>query len=600
MVGWAAVRRLFRILLHGLTVLSLLLCLASAGLWVRSYWRQDVLGWAGTSRPDAERFFFQIVSGGGGVGVWLGLHSPAYALAARAGGWFAHSFNPRPVPYAGGWPRRRFGFDYDTFRSAYVRWAGVVFPAWAAATFFALLPASRLAMAIRRRRRKREGHCKHCGYDLRATPDRCPECGKPGAHVARGEAAPIRSNPLTAPRAQRAHRPTAQVSILATARLPRQNPPMHRLIALIALAFFLPHLCQAAPPQDISDTLAPIIQKHQLPAMAAAVVDADQTLMLGAAGVRKTGSPDKVTPKDLFHIGSCTKAMTATLCAILVEEGKLKWDSTPAQVWPNLKAKFHPDFANVTLKQFLQHRSGLASDTAPEEIHRAMRQFRGTPQAARLKLVELALSKPPATPLNSKYVYTNTAYAIAGAMCEKVTNKPYETLITERLFKPLGMITAGFGPPGVPNRINQPRGHQKSGQPLEPGPNADNPEPYNPSGRAHMSIEDWGKFVSLHLKGAKSDTPLLKKESFTILHTPFEGEGTPYAMGWIVAQRPWAAGPALSHSGTNTFWYCVTWAAPNKSFAVLITCNSGKEGADKACDEAASTLIQKYLQTKAQ
>jgi CubicO group peptidase (beta-lactamase class C family) len=286
--------------------------------------------------------------------------------------------------------------------------------------------------------------------------------------------------------------------------------------------------------------------------------------------------------------------MTATLCAILVEEGKLDWNSTPAAVWPQFADKFHPDFRNLTLAQFLHHRAGLPSDTAIDDVWRAMRQFRGTPQSARLQLVQLALSKAPATPPDSRYVYSNSGYTIAGAMCEKVTGTPYEILIKQRLFDPLGMKSAGFGAPAAPN---QPRGHNQSGKPVEPGPTADNPDAYSPSGRAHMSIADWGKFISLHLQGAKGNTKLLKKESFDFLHRPAEGEGLPYAGGWIVARRPWAGGVALSHAGTNNSWYCVTWLAPENGFAVLVACNSGNDNANQATDQAASALIQRYLET---
>jgi CubicO group peptidase (beta-lactamase class C family) len=350
----------------------------------------------------------------------------------------------------------------------------------------------------------------------------------------------------------------------------------------------------AAAPQDISPTLTPILEKHQIPGMVAAVVNTDGTVMLGAAGVRKAGAPDKVTTKDRFHLGSCTKAMTATLCAMLVEEGKLKWNSTPADVWPALKDKFHADFRGVTLAQFLHHRSGLPSDTSPEAVWLAMNQFKGAPQAGRLKLVELALSKAPAAPPGSKYVYANAGYTIAGAMCEKVTGTAYETLIKQRLFEPLGIKSAGFG---APAGAADPRGHSVFGVPVEPGPTADNPAPYSPSGRAHMSIEDWGKFVSLHLRGDSADTPLLKKESFTWLHEPSSGDDDAYACGWVVVKRPWAGGVALTHAGSNVRWFCVTWAAPRKGFAVLVACNTGKAGADKACDEVAAALIGKYLET---
>jgi CubicO group peptidase (beta-lactamase class C family) len=368
---------------------------------------------------------------------------------------------------------------------------------------------------------------------------------------------------------------------------------VRRITALLQTALLLlAGLCRADPPRDISATLAPILEKHQIPGMVAAVVDAEGTVMLGAAGVRKTGGTDKVSVKDQFHVGSCTKAMTATLCAMLVEEGKLKRESTPADVWPELKDKFHADFRNVTLAQFLHHRSGLATDTTPDGVWLAMGPFKGTPQAARLKLLEMALGQAPATPAGSKYVYSNSGFTIAGAMCEKVTGTAYETLIKERLFEPLGMKSAGFG---APTGADQPRGHSIFGAPVEPGPSADNPAAYSPSGRAHMSIEDWGKFISLHLRGAKADTALLKKKSFDWLHEPAGGEGTPYAGGWVVVKRPWAGGTALTHSGSNLRWFCVTWLAPGKGFAVLVACNTGKAGADQACDEASATLIRKYL-----
>jgi CubicO group peptidase (beta-lactamase class C family) len=371
---------------------------------------------------------------------------------------------------------------------------------------------------------------------------------------------------------------------------------MQQILRPTALLLLLITLdSRAAAPQDVSAALTPILEKHKIPGMVAAVVDTQSTVMLGAAGVRKAGGADKVVASDRFHLGSCTKAMTATLCAILVEEGKLKWDSTPAQVWPNLKNKFHADFRGVTLAQLLHHRSGLPTDTSPDAVWFAMVQFKGTPRAARLKLVEMALTKAPATPPGSQYVYANSGYTIAGAMCEMVTGKAYEDLIKQRLFDPLGIKSAGFG---APTGVGQPRGHSIFGVPVEPGPGADNPDAYSPSGRAHMSIEDWGKFISLHLQGAKADTKLLKKSSFDFLHQPPKGEGLPYAGGWMVAKRPWAGGVALSHAGTNLRWYCVTWLAPEKGFAVLVACNTGKDGADKATDEVASALIKSYLESK--
>jgi len=69
--------------------------------------------------------------------------------------------------------------------------------------------------------------------------------------------------------------------------------------------------------------------------MAAAVVRNGETVAVGVAGVRTRGKPDKIATRDRFHIGSDTKALTAMLCGILVDEGKLKWGQTLGETFPS-------------------------------------------------------------------------------------------------------------------------------------------------------------------------------------------------------------------------------------------------------------------------
>jgi hypothetical protein len=58
----------------------------------------------------------------------------------------------------------------------------------------------------------------------------------------------------------------------------------------------------------------------------------------------------------------------------------------------------------------------------------------------------------------------------------------------------------------------------------------------------------------------------------------------------MVVERPWAGGTALTHSGSNTMWFCTVWMAPKKGFAVLAVCNAGGDTAAAACDEVCSVL----------
>lgn len=346
----------------------------------------------------------------------------------------------------------------------------------------------------------------------------------------------------------------------------------------------------ATPPKDVSALLTPIIQKHDVPGIAAAVVRNGETVAVGVAGVRTRGKSDKIATADQFHIGSDTKAMTALLCGILVDEGKLKWDQTLGETFPKLKKSMHAQYHAVTLEQLLTHRGGAPGDLAKDELWGRLWQHKGTPTSARRLLLQGVTSKPPEAAPGTRYIYSNAGYSIAGHMAEQVTGKSWEVLTREKIFRPLGMTTAGFGPPGTRRKNDQPRGHKADGSPVEPGPGADNPVAIGPAGIVHCSIEDWSKFVAANLPSGK--TKLVKPETLEKLHTPAPGSPK-YAMGWIIADnQPWAAGPALTHGGSNTMWYAVAWLAPNKDFAVLVACNQANAN---ACNDAVLALIADHF-----
>jgi hypothetical protein len=166
-----------RCLLNSLTAVSLLLCVAVCALWVRSYWAVDYLAY---SRPDWAVF----MEYGGGQFRF------EYVRAARERDYVGYSgFVCRRVDRADG-PLRQ-GMRMPGSQSLFDRWGfwivtgerwgdyhhAAFVPGWFLAGVALPLPA---AGAIRRRRRLSRrgcGLCLLCGYDLRATPDRCPECG---------------------------------------------------------------------------------------------------------------------------------------------------------------------------------------------------------------------------------------------------------------------------------------------------------------------------------------------------------------------------------------------------------------------------------------
>jgi CubicO group peptidase (beta-lactamase class C family) len=346
----------------------------------------------------------------------------------------------------------------------------------------------------------------------------------------------------------------------------------------------------APPPKDVSALLAPIVQKYDVPGMAAAVVRNGEVVALGVAGVRTRGKPDKIATADCFHIGSDTKTMTAMLCGILVDEGKLKWGQTLGETFPELKKSMNPQYQAVTPEQLPTHRGGALGELEKDPLWGKLWQHKGTPTSARRLLLQGVTSKPPEASPGTKFIYSNAGYSIAGYMAEKVTGKPWEVLMREKIFRPLGMTTAGFGAPGTRMKNDQPRGHNAAGSPVELGPQADNPVAIGPAAIVHCSIGDWAKFAAANLPSAK--TKLVKPETLEKLHTRAPGD-PPYAMGWIVANdQAWAGGPALTHSGSNTMWFAVAWLAPKKDFAVLVACNRAN---GEACNDAALALIADHF-----
>src|SRR5262245_31142455 len=148
--------------------------------------------------------------------------------------------------------------------------------------------------------------------------------------------------------------------------------------------------------------------KNEIPALAAVATRADAVLEIAASGIRRQGRPDRVTPQDLFHIGSNTKAMTATLVAILVEQGKLSWTTTPLEVMPELKATMRPEYREITITDLLSHHAGVApyeDDESPE--FRAVRSLKGTPAEQRKEFASRALSRAPAVRPQTKALYSN-------------------------------------------------------------------------------------------------------------------------------------------------------------------------------------------------
>ena len=204
------------------------------------------------------------------------------------------------------------------------------------------------------------------------------------------------------------------------------------------------------PRSGCRSRLSDTIQKHDLPGGMVAGIVCDGTLMaVGAAGVRKHGSEVPMTATDKLHLGSCTKAMTATLAATFVERGKLQWDAPLRDLLPDLE--IHPDLQNVTFRQLLSHRAGLPRNGGGmigPDWQRVLDADSVSDRVRRKQITMRAVRKPPLYPPGEKYSYSNLGYVMAGHILEEIADQPFPEVMQRGLFDPLEMRSAGFGPPG--------------------------------------------------------------------------------------------------------------------------------------------------------
>ena len=219
---------------------------------------------------------------------------------------------------------------------------------------------------------------------------------------------------------------------------------------------------ETIPKAPVSDTITELLEtirvRHGFPALAAAVVVDGEIVATNAVGIRKQGGPETVTVRDRFHIGSVTKSMTATLAAMLVEQGKISWTTTLGESFSGSGDPIHPEYGEVTLEQLLAHRGG-APASPPMDLWMKAWEGKGAPQEQRREFVRgLLARKPEATP-GTRKIYSNQGYAIAGVRLEKAAGKAWEDLMRTMLFEPLEMRSAGFGAPATPHAVDQPWGH---------------------------------------------------------------------------------------------------------------------------------------------
>jgi CubicO group peptidase (beta-lactamase class C family) len=365
----------------------------------------------------------------------------------------------------------------------------------------------------------------------------------------------------------------------------RTQPP---LLAFLLVSAACGGDTEPPPPSPLTDELEAIRTEHGVPALAFAVGSATELIDQAATGTRHRDTDVRVTTGDRWHLGSDTKAMTATLLAMAVEEGRIAWSTTLAEALPAI-TDMHAAYRTVPIDALLAHRAGTWTTFAGHEAALSSIPESAPVATQRAMFADIMLGEAPELAPGTAFGYSNAGYMVAGAILERLYGMPWEALMTERLFTPLGMTSCGFGAPGSAAALDQPWGHDGDGhEPVPPGPFADNAPVLGPAGTAHCALDDWMAFGALQLG---THPELVSPASLTKLHTSL-GDG--YALGWGVGTHP-QLGAFLAHDGSNTLWYARIVVALEEERILLVTSNAGSAAATAAVDAATDLLIETYL-----
>lgn len=287
------------------------------------------------------------------------------------------------------------------------------------------------------------------------------------------------------------------------------------------------------------------------------------------SGVRKAGGTDALLPSDLMHLGSLTKAVTATMIGALVAQGRMSFDTTLAQAFPELTATMAPAYPAVTIRQLLTHSAGVSPYNTRQTLQ-PLHALQGSGTEQRYTFVQRVLSEPPRFAPGEKNEYSNAGAAIAGAAAERLTGRSYQQLVQDLVFTPLG-VRAAVGNPSR-STTPQPSGHVRapSGVIVEILPASllyTTPPAIEPAGDLSLSPGDYGRFLQLHLRGLAGHAGALTAGTIQQLH---QRGG---AMGWSLMPRD--DGESHEHTGSYGAFTAFVTLQPTRNVAVAAFTNIG-------------------------
>lgn len=333
--------------------------------------------------------------------------------------------------------------------------------------------------------------------------------------------------------------------------------------------------------QNLQDYVEENVSFYQLPALSIAVWHKNK-LHQAASGCLNLNTGVEATVDSIFQIGSVSKVMTACLVMKLVEQGRLALDAKVQHYLPDFMLADHHAAAQITVRQLINHSSGIAGDFFPDDS--------GHQGNLIARFVDRCSFLPVIHPVGEMYSYSNTGFAIAGRLIEVVSGISWFQAMERYIFQPLGMDHA-LVDPAETVRFRTAMGHVYKGERCELAERAYLPIGMSPVGSvATMRPKDLILFARAHLEGGLNSQGQrwLSAESVAAMQemqmpcpdlsqVSEKGAG----LGWHLLKNRTSKTGFLSHFGATSGSLAALQVFPEQQAAFAILMNGFKSAAIK-------------------
>ncbi|WP_062053024.1 serine hydrolase [Aquimarina longa] len=354
------------------------------------------------------------------------------------------------------------------------------------------------------------------------------------------------------------------------------------LLLIISLALTTTIFGQTTTTVDLNELdkyYTKMVKDWDIPSASIGIVKDGKLVFSGTYGVLEKGKEGKPDKNTLYAIASNSKAFTATIIGMLVQEGKLNWDDKVKKHLPYF-ALYDPWVSNeVTIRDILSHRVGLGTFSGDVIWYKA--------NLTSEEIIKRVKYLPKNHEFRSGFGYSNVMYITAGEIIKKVTGKSWGQNVKERILTPLGMNRTITSYKKLDTQKNYATPHGRKNNDNIPIKWVDWEE-VGAMGGLISSVEDVSKWMIFNLNNGRigKDT-LLTKNTRNIIWTPhnnfkvdhttkndFNKHFNGYGLGWGLSD--YQGKLSVAHTGGFDGMITAVTLIPDENLGVVVLTNGMK------------------------